>query len=251
MQRKVNLNGLGRSVMLLLGLAMIATTACGQEELVTSFITGKPKGNLALRDMKDAEFEKEGEQYHLAVRPGGSIQVTFDTRGHWGDVVLEMLARTTGPVVYAISVNDEDVQNQVEFSFDVYTSTGHNISRKIISGKNTAKLTLLPMSKGDLWLREVRLDVGTRRPLPPWGLLLILLFLIYVAGRWVVFRLLWMGGRGIDAVWATRISIIFMAVGAFLSYLYAYGPLAGTAITVGVGGGILIVMLIILAFTRA
>jgi len=226
-----------------------ATSACwAQQEITTSFVTGKPVGPLQIA-RENADFEKEGKQFHLSIHPGGCIKFIFDTTGRRGEVFLEFVGRTQKPVLYELELNDETIERDVNFHFDVYTSIGHDLSRKIIKGKNVAVLHVLDTSQGSLWLQKVTVTVG-EGGWNPWVALAFWSLLSVVLGRYVLFPLFWRNGRGMDPIWATRISLVIIILGIFVAYLYFFGGSFGLIISAAVGAGGLAVLMLLLTFTR-
>jgi len=235
-------------VMLVVGTIGLACHAApAQSELSASFVTGKATGNLQVAYEK-AEIEKEGKQFHLAIRPGGWLQVTFDTTGRRGEVMLELVARTRQPAVYAIEINDETIQSQVEFNFDVYTSTGYDLSRKIIRGKNVATIRVSKDAGGDLWLQEVTVSIG-EGGWNPWIVLAFVSVLWIFLSRYIFFPLFWMNGRGMDPIWAMRLTLILIVLGVFGAYMYLFASQGFAAIVIAVALAVF-TLLVLLGFTR-
>lgn len=233
----------------LVAICISASSGFAQTELSADFTSGEKQGQLQVL-FENAEFAKEGEHYHLAIRPGGWIQATFDTSRRQGEVLIELVARTQGATRYAITLNDETIYDEVAFEFSVYTSTGHDLSRKVVKGKNVVRITVIDAAGADLWLRELRVSSGYRG-LNPWIVFAGLTLLSIAICRYVFFAALWRNGRGLDAIWSTRIALIGMVACVFLAYLYVFGASHGLMILVAAGVGAALLLAALLAFTRA
>lgn len=225
-------------------------------KLKLDYSSGTAIGNLTeFRDM--ATIDKSGDtMHHLRIGEKGKskVRLKFTLGRRPSKLVFTIYGRSEatqgvpGTAVYSIHVNDKQVEERVQFRMGTYTSIGHDIAQNCDAGENTVEVRLHELSTAALWVREFRIE-GEEQP--PYPLLAGLTVMLLLMCRYVWFELMWLRGRGMDAIMATRLSMILSCLLWLLGYVYLFRQLHPTHVVFGVGVVMLIVLVGMLTRTAA